>query len=72
MDDRIPGEQFLRENGFLFIHPVGKSMLPLFRGGLETVALAPPDDIRVGDVVWYRRTDRANHNKKTAKYTLYQ
>ena len=57
MDDRIPGEQFLRENGFLFIHPVGKSMLPLFRGGLETVALAPPDDIRVGDVVWYRRTD---------------
>ena len=32
-------------------------MLPLFRGGLETVALVPPDNIRVGDVVWYRRTD---------------
>lgn len=57
MGDRIPGERFLRENGFLFIHPVGKSMLPLFHGSLETVALAPPDNIRVGDVVWYCRTD---------------
>ena len=57
MADRIPKEQFLRENGYLFIHPVGKSMLPLIRGGLDTVALASPDDLRAGDVVWYRRED---------------
>ncbi|MBP3312889.1 MAG: S24/S26 family peptidase [Butyricicoccus sp.] len=57
MADRIPKEQFLRENGYLFIHPVGKSMLPLIRGGLDTVALAPPDELRAGDVVWYRRED---------------
>lgn len=57
MADRIPKEQFLRENGYLFIHPVGKSMLPLIRGGLDTVALAPPDKLRAGDVVWYRRED---------------
>ncbi|MGM9613152.1 MAG: hypothetical protein ACI3XZ_06555 [Butyricicoccus sp.] len=57
MADRIPKKQFLCENGYLFIHPVGKSMLPLIRGGLDTVALTSPAKLCPGDVVWYRRMD---------------
>ena len=57
MSERVPKEQFIAENGFLIIHPVGVSMLPLLRGGRDTVELAAPGEIRVNDVVWYRRAD---------------
>ena len=57
MSDRIPKEQFIAENGFLIVHPVGSSMLPLLRGGKDTVELAAAEEIKCGDVVWYRRAD---------------
>ena len=55
MSERISKEQFIDENGFLVIHPIGVSMLPMLRGGKDTVELVAPDAIRLHDVVWYRR-----------------
>ena len=57
MSERISKEQFIGENGFLIIHPVGVSMLPLLRGGKDTVELVAPDAVSLHDVIWYRRPD---------------
>lgn len=57
MSERISKEQFIGENGFLIIHPIGVSMLPLLRGGKDTVELVTPDSINLHDVIWYRRQD---------------
>ena len=57
MDELFPliKEALLKGSEFSFI-PNGTSMLPLIRGGVDTVRLSKlPDTVRIGDIILYCR-----------------
>lgn len=47
---------FAAGGSFRFV-PMGQSMEPTIHGGRDTVILIPPENLKVGDVVLFRRRD---------------
>lgn len=51
--------EVLASGGTFPFYPGGNSMLPTIRPGKDAVVLAPPEDLRVGDIIFYRRDSGA-------------
>ena len=47
--------EVLAKGGTFTIYPGGSSMLPTIRPGEDAVVLASPENIDVGDIIFYRR-----------------
>ena len=50
-------KEVIESGGEFTFYPHGTSMLPLIRQGEDQVVLVEPKDIKVGDIVFYRRND---------------
>ncbi len=50
-------EQALEEKGYFAVPPVGTSMLPLLREGEDVAVIRPCKEVRLLDVILYRRAD---------------
>lgn len=56
MEEIVPLLKEVIESGANFrLYPHGQSMLPTLKEGEDSVLLSNPNDIRVGDIVLYRR-----------------